>query len=55
MENLKEEKIIKDLLPQEFGKQGNIWVISLIFFVQFKFLNKKKVYFNNFKIIFLNI
>ena len=33
MENLKEEKIIKDLLPQEFGKQGKIWVISLIFFV----------------------
>ena len=32
--NLKlEEKIIKDLLPQEFGKQGKIWVISLIFFV----------------------
>jgi len=33
VENLKEEKIIKDLLPQEFGKQGKIWVISLIFFV----------------------
>lgn len=33
MENLKEEKIIKDLLPQEFGKQGKIWVVSLIFFV----------------------
>ena len=33
MENLQEEKIIKDLLPQEFGKQGKIWVISLIFFV----------------------
>lgn len=30
MENLEEQKIIEDLLPQKFGKQGQIWVISLI-------------------------
>ncbi len=30
MEKLAENKIIEDLLPQKFGKQGTIWVISLI-------------------------
>ena len=30
MEKLAENKIIEDLLPQKFGKQGIIWVISLI-------------------------
>ena len=29
---LKKDKIIADLLPQKFGKQGKIWVISLLFF-----------------------
>ena len=32
MDKLKEDKIIADLLPQKFGKQGKIWVISLLFF-----------------------
>ena len=30
MEKLAENKIIEDLLPQKFGKQGIIWVISLL-------------------------
>jgi molybdopterin-containing oxidoreductase family membrane subunit len=30
VEKLAENKIIEDLLPQKFGKQGIIWVISLI-------------------------
>jgi Ni/Fe-hydrogenase subunit HybB-like protein len=30
VEKLAENKIIEDLLPQKFGKQGTIWVISLI-------------------------
>lgn len=30
MEKLAEQKIIEDLLPQKFGKQGTIWVISLL-------------------------
>ena len=30
MEKLAENKIIEDLLPQKFGKQGTIWVISLL-------------------------
>ena len=30
MEKSIENKIIQDLLPQEFGKQGKIWVISLL-------------------------
>ena len=30
MENLEKEQIIQDLLPQEFGKQGKIWVACLI-------------------------
>ena len=29
MDKLKENKIIEDLLPQKFGKQGTIWVIGL--------------------------
>lgn len=29
MENLVEQQIIKDLLPQKFGKQGVLWVIAL--------------------------
>lgn len=29
MDKLKENKIIEDLLPQKFGKQGTIWVIAL--------------------------
>lgn len=29
MENLAEQQIIKDLLPQKFGKQGVLWVIAL--------------------------
>ena len=32
MDKLREDKIIADLLPQSFGKQGKIWVISLLFF-----------------------
>lgn len=32
MDKLREDKIIADLLPQEFGKQGRIWVICLLFF-----------------------
>lgn len=30
MENLTSQKIIEDLLPQEFGKQGKIWVAFLL-------------------------
>ena len=30
MEKSAENKIIQDLLPQEFGKQGKIWVIGLL-------------------------
>ena len=30
MENLAKQKIIEDLLPQKFGKQGTIWVIGLL-------------------------
>ncbi len=30
MEKIAEQKIIDDLLPQKFGKQGMIWVISLL-------------------------
>ena len=30
MEKIAEQKIIEDLLPQKFGKQGMIWVISLL-------------------------
>ncbi len=30
MEKIAEQKIIDDLLPQKFGKQGVIWVISLL-------------------------
>ncbi len=30
MEKIAEQKIIEDLLPQKFGKQGVIWVISLL-------------------------
>jgi molybdopterin-containing oxidoreductase family membrane subunit len=30
VEKLAEQKIIADLLPQKFGKQGTIWVISLL-------------------------
>ena len=30
MDKLKENKIIEDLLPQRFGKIGQIWVASLI-------------------------
>lgn len=30
MEKLQEQKIIEDLLPQKFGKQGQIWVITLL-------------------------
>lgn len=30
MENLAKQKIIEDLLPQKFGKQGIIWVIGLL-------------------------
>ena len=30
MEQLAKQKIIKDLLPQKFGKQGQIWVAGLI-------------------------
>ncbi len=29
MDKLKENKIVEDLFPQKFGKQGTIWVISL--------------------------
>lgn len=29
MDKLKENKIVEDLLPQKFGQQGTIWVISL--------------------------
>jgi Ni/Fe-hydrogenase subunit HybB-like protein len=29
VDKLKENKIIEDLLPQKFGKQGTIWVIAL--------------------------
>ena len=32
MDKLREDKIIADLLPQEFGKQGKIWVVCLLFF-----------------------
>ena len=28
--NLAKQKIIEDLLPQKFGKQGTIWVIGLL-------------------------
>ena len=31
MDKLREDKIIADLLPQEFSKQGRIWVICLLF------------------------
>jgi Ni/Fe-hydrogenase subunit HybB-like protein len=30
VEKSAENKIIEDLLPQKFGKQGTIWVISLL-------------------------
>ena len=30
MEKLQEQKIIEDLLPQKFGKQGQIWVFTLL-------------------------
>ena len=30
MEQLAKQKIIQDLLPQKFGKQGKIWVAGLI-------------------------
>jgi molybdopterin-containing oxidoreductase family membrane subunit len=30
VENLAKQKIIEDLLPQKFGKQGTIWVIGLL-------------------------
>lgn len=32
MENSAKQKVIEDLLPQKFGKQGKIWVGILIFF-----------------------
>lgn len=38
MDKLKEDKIITDLLPQTFGKQGKIWVISLLFFAALGYL-----------------
>ena len=30
MEKTAENKIIEDLMPQKFGKQGVIWVVSLL-------------------------
>lgn len=30
MENLAKQKIIEDLLPQKFGKQGTLWVMGLL-------------------------
>jgi Ni/Fe-hydrogenase subunit HybB-like protein len=37
VENLAKQKIIDDLLPQKFGKQGTIWVIGLLVLCGFGF------------------
>jgi molybdopterin-containing oxidoreductase family membrane subunit len=37
VEKIAENKIIEDLMPQQFGKKGMIWVISLLVVCAFGF------------------